>query len=342
VQTEVPLHVSLPVAFAVGIVCGLVWLWPVGPRLKQRVLNRAAAAEAAEAAKQQGDGDGDGDEEIDCDELYDKTTATKDVESHEEPGSSEIDQTDKTSPEGSAHGVNFSEHVETANIEEEAEEEEGGEKKSYLGRMATKFAKSTYDQDLHQQSMHESSRACEIWDAAEKFDDNAEQLFTYIQVFTACLNAFAHGANDVSNAIAPLSAIILIYQTGDIASKAPVQKWVLAYGGIAIVLGLLIYGYKVMKSIGYKLCALSPSRGASAELAASLFVVTASFLGIPVSSTQCIVGAVSGVGLVSGWKNVQWLFLLRVAVGWAMVFLGAAILSAGIFAMFAYSPSLEP
>jgi sodium-dependent phosphate transporter len=329
-KTEVPLHVSLPVAFAVGIVCGIIWLWPVGPLIKQRVLNRAAAAEAAEAAKQQGDGDKDG--EIDCDELYDKT--------YGEHGSSEIDKTDKTSPEGSAHGVNFSEHVQTATIKEEEEEE--GEKKTYLGRMAEKFAKSTYDQDLHQQSMHESSRACEIWDAAEKFDENAEQLFTYVQVFTACLNAFAHGANDVSNAIAPVSAIILIYQTGDIASKAPVQKWVLAYGGIAIVLGLLIYGYKVMKSIGYKLCALSPSRGASAELAASLFVVTASFLGIPVSSTQCIVGAVSGVGLVSGWKNVQWLFLLRVAVGWAMVFLGAAILSAGIFAMFAYSPSLEP
>lgn len=126
------------------------------------------------------------------------------------------------------------------------------------------------------------------------------------------------------------------------ASKSPVQKWVLAYGGIAIVLGLLLYGYRVMKSIGYKLCALSPSRGATAELSASLFVVTASFLGIPVSSTQCIVGAVSGVGLVAGWRNVQWLFLLKVAVGWAGVFLLASILSGCIFAMCAYSPSLVP
>lgn len=122
--------------------------------------------------------------------------------------------------------------------------------------------------------------------------------------------------------------------------KSPVQKWVLAYGGVGIVLGLLLYGYKVMKSIGYKLTMMSPSRGASAELSASLTVVTASFLGIPVSSTQVIVGAVSGVGLTQGWKNVQWLFLGRVVIGWVIIFFVSAVLSAGVFSFAAYSPSL--
>ena len=149
-----------------------------------------------------------------------------------------------------------------------------------------KFSDATYGQDLKAQSFHESEKAELLWQDVEQFDKHAEELFSYIQVFTACLNSFAHGANDVANAIAPLSAIVFIYQTGTLKSKSPVQKWVLAYGGVGIVIGLLLYGYKVMKSLGYKLTPLSPSRGACAELAASLFVVTASFLSIPVSSTM--------------------------------------------------------
>jgi solute carrier family 20 (sodium-dependent phosphate transporter) len=206
--------------------------------------------------------------------------------------------------------------------------------------MFKKFADSTYNQDLHAQSMHENKRASDIWDAAEQFDPYAEHLFGYVQVFTACLNSFAHGANDVANAIAPMSAIIFIYQTGTLATKSPVQKWILAYGGVAIVLGLLTFGYRVMKSLGFKMTALSPSRGGSAELGASLFVVTASFLGIPVSSTQAICGAVTGVGMVGGLKNVQWLFFLRICAGWVGIFFCAILVNAGIFAMFAFSPSL--
>jgi sodium-dependent phosphate transporter len=95
-----------------------------------------------------------------------------------------------------------------------------------------------------------------------------------------------------------------------------------------------------MKSVGYKLTLLSPSRGASAELASSLVVVTASFNEIPVSSTQCIVGAISGIGLVGGFKNVQWCFLARVCVGWVVLFFVATVLSAGVFSFCAFSPSL--
>ncbi len=147
-------------------------------------------------------------------------------------------------------------------------------------------------------------------------------------------------ANDVANAIGPISAILSIYESGKVSDEAGVQKWILAYGGVGIVLGLLLYGYKVMKSVGFKLTMMSPSRGATAELAASLTVVTASFMGIPVSSTQCIVGAVSGVGLTQGLKNVQWLFLARVCVGWVIIFFASAVLSAGIFSFGAYAPSL--
>jgi len=154
------------------------------------------------------------------------------------------------------------------------------------------------------------------------------------------MNSFAHGANDVANSIAPVSAILLIYQTGELAKKTQVQKWLLAYGGIGIVVGLLCYGYKVMKTIGYKLTALSPSRGSCAELAGSLYVVTASFLELPVSSTQCIVGAVCGVGLVGGARSLSWWFFLRICIGWVCEFFLAVFLSMGMFSLFAFSPSL--
>ncbi len=161
-----------------------------------------------------------------------------------------------------------------------------------------------------------------------------------LQHTTACLAAFAHGANDIANSIAPMAAIIDIYQTGQLNSEAPVQKWILVYGGIALVLGLLLYGYKVMKTVGYRLTVISPVRGSFVGLASSLVVATASYIGIPVSTTQCIVGGVAGVGLVEGRKNVQWYQLAKVCGSWVVIFFVSAILSAGLFAVFAYSPSL--
>jgi solute carrier family 20 (sodium-dependent phosphate transporter) len=217
--------------------------------------------------------------------------------------------------------------------------EEGREveaKKSFFQR----FADRTYNQDLEVQSFNENKAAKDLWCEAEQFDESAEMLFSYVQVFTACLNSFAHGANDVANAIGPLSAILMIYQDGAIENSAPVQKWILVYGGIGIVMGLMFFGYRVIKSLGYKVTALSPSRGACAELASSLFVVTASFLEIPVSSTQSITGAVTGVGLASGVKSVNWWFFLKVCMGWVLIFFFAVTGSALMFSMFAFTPSL--
>lgn len=201
------------------------------------------------------------------------------------------------------------------------------------------IAENTFDQDLKTQSMDESARAKDIWANEEQFDERAEDLFTYIQVFTASLNSFAHGANDVANTIAPMSAILDIYMNGKASSKAEVPKWVLAYGGFAIVMGLLLYGYRVMKSLGYKLTMLSPSRGASAELGAALTSVTASFIGVPVSTTQCIVGAVTAVGLVGGRQAVDFFFLLKICLSWVFLFFVAAVFSAGVFSFSYYSPA---
>jgi sodium-dependent phosphate transporter len=293
----------LPWSFGTGAIFGLIWIFVLGPIAMKRAIAHVEADEEKKAKKLEAEEKkAAGEEEVVEGEENDKDAVVKDTV-----------------------------------VKTEAPAEAPEVKKGLMEQ----FADKTFRQDLEAQSFHENARSAEIWDEFSKYDPKTEQLFTYVQVFTACLNAFAHGANDVANAIAPLSAMLLIYRTGELASKSPVETWILAYGGAGIVLGLLIFGYRVMKSIGYKLTGLSPSRGACAELAASLFVVTASYMEIPVSSTQSIIGAVAGVGLVGGPKNVQWLFLLRVLVAWVVVFACAVGLEAAIFSMFAFTPKLD-
>ncbi len=128
-----------------------------------------------------------------------------------------------------------------------------------------------------------------------------ERVFVVLQILTACAVAFAHGSNDVANAIGPLAAIATAVQgAGEVAQKAPVQPWMLAVGGLGIVLGLATWGYRVMETVGKKITELTPSRGFAAELAAATTIVLASRLGIPVSTTHTLVGAVLGVGLARG------------------------------------------
>ena len=131
----------------------------------------------------------------------------------------------------------------------------------------------------------------------EVYDPRIEYSFSYLQIFTSICTSFAHGANDVSNAVGPLAAIWHIYQTGTVSSKIDVPLWVLAIGGGGIVFGLATYGVKIMDVIGKKITYISPSRGFAAELATALVVSFASKYGVPVSSTQCITGAVVGISL---------------------------------------------
>jgi solute carrier family 20 (sodium-dependent phosphate transporter) len=317
---------TLGIAGASGVVAALLWVFVLGPICKRRVealleepdstpiSNNSSRRERSEQAVDRQNNDEEANEyDIDND------TVDKDEER----------DTVVNSPSESAP------HADVADVATE-------ELKNGFAKMAQTFADNTYNQDLQAITLAENQRAAEIWDAGEVYDPHTEQLFTYIQVFTACLNSFAHGANDVANAIAPISAMVQIYQTGGLVqSNSRVDRWILAYGGIGIVIGLVFYGYRVMKSLGYKMTMLSPSRGASAELAASLFVVTASFMSIPVSSTQSICGAVMGVGCVGGFKNVQWSFFLIICTGWVIIFMSSSIISAVAFSMFAFTPSLS-
>ena len=221
------------------------------------------------------------------------------------------------------------------------EDEEVYTQKNIFIRVWDFFADNTFRQDLETQAFNTSQRAKEIWENMENHDPLTERLFSYLQVFTACLTSFAHGSNDVANAIAPLAAVLEIYQTGQVPSKSSVPKWLLAMGGAAIGIGFTLFGYKTLRALGYKLTCITPSRGFCIELATALSVSIASYASIPVSTTQCLVGATVGAGVASGGlRNVQWLFLLRTVLGWAGFFVVCCICSCGVFAYCTFSPSV--
>ncbi|TXD38194.1 inorganic phosphate transporter [Lujinxingia vulgaris] len=152
-----------------------------------------------------------------------------------------------------------------------------------------------------------------------------EKVFRYLQIATACFVAFAHGSNDVANSIGPLAAIVGTFNEGAITAKVPVPTWVLLLGGLGIVIGLATYGYKVIETIGTKITEITPSRGFAAEFGAASTILMGSWLGLPISTTHTVVGAVIGVGFARGmtalnlgiiWNIVKsWVYTLPVAGG---------------------------
>lgn len=175
----------------------------------------------------------------------------------------------------------------------------------------------------------------------EVYDPRIEYSFGYLQIFTSICTSFAHGANDVSNAVGPLAAIWHIYQTGSVSSKIDVPPWILAIGGAGIVFGLATYGVKIMEVIGKKITYISPSRGFAAELATALVVSFASKYGFPISSTQCITGAVVGISLCDKkLKDLNWKIMAKIFVSWIFTILVTGGISATIFAQGVYSPNM--
>ncbi len=160
---------------------------------------------------------------------------------------------------------------------------------------------------------------------------NVERVFGILMIFTASAMAFAHGSNDVANAIGPLAAIVSVISSGgEVAAKSALPVWILVLGGGGIAIGLATYGFKVMATIGKKITELTPTRGFAAELAAACTVVLASATGLPISTTHTLVGAVLGVGLARGIAAlnlrvvgsifVSWLVTLPAGAGLTILF----------------------
>ncbi|TDR20355.1 inorganic phosphate transporter [Marinicella litoralis] len=158
-----------------------------------------------------------------------------------------------------------------------------------------------------------------------------EKVFAVLMVITASGLAFAHGSNDVANAIGPVAAIVSTAQTGIVSAKAGVQTWILLLGGIGIVIGLATYGIRVIRTVGQKITHLTPSRGFAAELAASVTIVVASGTGMPISTTQTLVGAVLGVGMARGISAIDLKVVRNIFASWVITIPAGASLSIVFF-----------
>ncbi|MAF84123.1 MAG: phosphate permease [Chromatiales bacterium] len=154
-----------------------------------------------------------------------------------------------------------------------------------------------------------------------------ERVFAVLMVVTACGMAFAHGSNDVANAIGPVAAVISIAREDVVTQSAPVSIWVLLLGGMGIVIGLATFGRHVIATVGKKITHLTPSRGFAAELAAATTIVIASGTGIPVSTTHTLVGAVLGVGMARGISAIDLNVVRRIFMSWLITIPAGAILS---------------
>lgn len=161
-----------------------------------------------------------------------------------------------------------------------------------------------------------------------------ERVFGILMIVTACGMAFAHGSNDVANAIGPLAAVITVAQTGAISAKSAVPLWVLIIGGGGIVIGLATFGRHVIATVGEGITQLTPSRGFAAELAAATTIVIASGTGIPVSTTHTLVGAVLGVGLARGIEAIDLRVVGKIMVSWVVTIPAGAFLAILFFFIF--------
>jgi len=163
---------------------------------------------------------------------------------------------------------------------------------------------------------------------------SVEKVFALLMIVTACCMAFAHGSNDVANAIGPLAAVVSIVDNGgQITKQSELVWWILPLGGIGIVLGLAIFGKRVMATIGQGITHLTPSRGFAAELAAATTVVLASSTGLPISTTQTLVGAVLGVGMARGIAALNLGVIRNIVISWVVTLPAGALLSICIFFM---------
>ena len=203
--------------------------------------------------------------------------------------------------------------------------------------------------ELNISSTNDLITVSNLHDKADKFDLRIEQIFKYLQIFTAACDAFSHGANDVANAVGPFAAIYLIYRENDVISKkidmGDDAYWILGIGGIGISFGLILYGKKIIHAIGNKLCKITPSRGVSIELGSALIIITGSRLKIPLSTTHCQVGATIGVGLLENKscfkkiEGVNWWILSKTAFGWIITCVIVGLTTGILSAQGVYGPS---
>jgi PiT family inorganic phosphate transporter len=154
-----------------------------------------------------------------------------------------------------------------------------------------------------------------------------ERVFGVLMIVSACAMAFAHGSNDVANAVGPVAAVVSVATSGQVDQEAVVSIWILMIGAIGIVIGLATYGFKVIRTVGRQITRLTPSRGFAANLGAATTIVLASGTGLPISTTHTLVGAVLGVGLARGIAAINLRVVRGIFASWLITVPAGAILA---------------
>ncbi len=316
-----PMSVAIGIGFAAGaaIIAALVGVLYLKPRILAESANRKAHAAAVKAAAAEAGDSKLGGEGAETDRAARARAIMADIDA--------------------AHGAGppsaFSQRVSTAWANFRATRMGDILTNNIISRTISHGA--NYKVHDH---IHEEERVAEVWQAAEVFDTDTESLFRYLQIFTACAMAFAHGSNDVSNAMGPFAAIWTTWRTGAVpAAKSAVPVWLLAMGGAGIVLGLATYGYKVLAVLAVRSVKLTNSRGFVVELATAMTVVLASRLGLPISTTQTVCGALLAMGLMEGSKGVNWRMAARILVGWVLTIIITTGVAAGFTAWGLFTPN---
>lgn len=193
-----------------------------------------------------------------------------------------------------------------------------------------------------EQNIHEiidtDNTLSSIHASAEVFDPRIENVFQYLQVFSAICVVFAHGAGEVGYMAGPLTSIWTILETGKMSKSVTAPIWIIIISATGLVAGLATYGHKITQAVGVKLSKITATRGFAAELSTAFVIMIASQFGLPTSSSQCITGGIIGVGLAEGLDGVNWKFLITTMASWVntMFFIGLGV--GGLFAQGIYAP----
>ncbi|KAF2271356.1 sodium/phosphate symporter [Westerdykella ornata] len=182
-----------------------------------------------------------------------------------------------------------------------------------------------------------------VYAAAKKYPNEVEHTYSFVQIITACTASFAHGANDIGNSVGPWAVIYSAWHTGNAAaSKAPVPLWQLGVLAATISVGLITYGYNIMKVMGNKITYHSPSRGSSMEMGAAITVLVFSQYKLPVSTSMCITGATVGVGLCNGtYRAVNWQRVGLLMFSWIMTIPVAGTLGGVLMGLILNAPHFK-